>query len=93
MTALVNRDLGTISVLVNNAGVARPQKLEDITEEDWDEITAANLKSAFLVTQAALPGMRAQKWGRVINMSGRWRRKPAVSWDRTMQPRRLGCWA
>lgn len=69
MTALVNRDLGTISVLVNNAGVARPQKLEDITEEDWDEITAANLKSAFLVTQAALPGMRAQKWGRVINMS------------------------
>lgn len=69
ITAQVSRDLGVISVLVNNAGVARPQKIEDIREEDWDEIVAVNLKSAFLMTQAVLPGMRAQNWGRVINVS------------------------
>ena len=69
MTEQVSCDLGVISVLVNNAGVARPQKIEDIREEDWDEIVAVNLKSAFLMTQAALPGMRAQNWGRVINVS------------------------
>jgi 3-oxoacyl-[acyl-carrier protein] reductase len=69
MTARMHHDWGTISVLVNNAGVARPQKIEDIREEDWDEIIAVNLKSAFLMTQAVLPGMRAQNWGRVINVS------------------------
>lgn len=69
MAALVANELGTISILVNNAGIARTQKVEEITEEDWDEIVNVNLKSAFMVTQAVLPGMRVQKWGRVINMS------------------------
>lgn len=61
--------LGAIGVLVNNAGIARPQRLEEITEQDWDELLAVNLKSAFLVTQAVLPGMRARHWGRIINVS------------------------
>lgn len=69
MAALVASELETISILVNNAGIARTQKVEEITEEDWDEIVNVNLKSAFMVTQAVLPGMRAQRWGRVINMS------------------------
>src|ERR1700739_4697179 len=69
LAALVGSELGTISILVNNAGIARTQKVEEIAEEDWDEIVNVNLKSAFIVTQAVLPGMRAQKWGRVINMS------------------------
>ena len=69
MAALAASQLGTVSVLVNNAGVARAQKVEEITEEDWDEILDVNLKSTFMVTQAVLPGMRAQKWGRVINLS------------------------
>jgi 3-oxoacyl-[acyl-carrier protein] reductase len=69
MTTLVAGELGTVSILVNNAGVARAQKVEEITEEDWDEIVAVNLKSTFMVTQAVLPGMREQKWGRVINLS------------------------
>jgi 3-oxoacyl-[acyl-carrier protein] reductase len=61
--------LGPISILVNNAAISRPQKLEDITEADWDELIDTNLKSAFMVTQAVLPGMRGQKWGRIINIS------------------------
>ena len=69
MVQQIERELGVVSILVNNAGIARPQKIEDITEADWDEIIDVNLKSAFLVTQAVLPGMRKQRWGRIINMS------------------------
>ena len=47
----------------------RPQKLEEITERDWDDLIDTNLKSCFMVTQAALPNMRAQHWGRIVNIS------------------------
>jgi len=65
----VTEALGQISIVVNNAGISRPQTLEHISEHDWDELLDVNLKSAFLVTQAVLPGMRAQGWGRIINLS------------------------
>jgi 3-oxoacyl-[acyl-carrier protein] reductase len=61
--------LGPVRILVNNAGVARPQKIEEITERDWDELMDVNLKSCFLVTQAVLPGMRQARFGRIINIS------------------------
>jgi 3-oxoacyl-[acyl-carrier protein] reductase len=61
--------LGPISVLVNNAGIAIPQSIEQLTEQDWDNIIDTNLKSCFLVTQASLPTMRRQRWGRIINIS------------------------
>ena len=60
---------GTIDILVNNAGIARLQSIDQVTESDWDDLYVTNLKSCFLVTQAVLPGMRAQKWGRIINLS------------------------
>ena len=69
MVRHVEEELGAVSVLVNNAGIARAQSPEEITERDWDEIIDVNLKSVFLVTQAVLPRMRAAKWGRIINMS------------------------
>jgi 3-oxoacyl-[acyl-carrier protein] reductase len=62
-------EIGGIDILVNNAGISRPQTFEEITEQDWDEVLTANLKSCFLVTQAVLPGMRARRWGRIINLS------------------------
>ncbi len=65
----VERQLGPIAVLVNNAGISRHQPIDQITERDFDEVIAINLKSAFLVTQAAVAGMRARKWGRIINVS------------------------
>lgn len=65
----VEKGLGGIGILVNNAGITRPQPLAEITEQDWDDIMAVNLKSMFLVTQAVLPGMRQRKWGRIINLS------------------------
>ncbi len=69
MVDAVHERLGEISVLVNNAGISRPQPLDQITERDWDELLAVNLKSMFLVTQAVLPGMRKRRWGRIINLS------------------------
>ncbi len=65
----VQRNLGDVSILVNNAGVTRPQAIQEITEKDWDEILAINLKSQFLMIQAVLPGMRHRRWGRIINLS------------------------
>jgi len=61
--------LGPITILVNNAGVARTQGLDEVTEADWDEIVDVNLKSAFFVSQAVVPAMRAARWGRIINIS------------------------
>jgi 3-oxoacyl-[acyl-carrier protein] reductase len=69
MISTVKRDLGSVEILVNNAGISRPQKLQDITEKDWDEIIQLNLKSAFLITQAVLPRMREKRWGRIIYIS------------------------
>ena len=69
MVAEVENQLGSVDILINNAGIAHPRKLEDISEADWDEILTVNLKSVFLVTQAVVGGMRQRKWGRIINLS------------------------
>jgi len=69
MVDAVEKSLGGIDILVNNAAIAKPRQLEDISESEWDEILRINLKSVFLVTQAVIPGMRERKWGRIINLS------------------------
>jgi 3-oxoacyl-[acyl-carrier protein] reductase len=61
--------IGPIDILINNAGIARVQSIEETNEQDWDDLLAVNLKSCFLVTQAVLPGMRERRWGRVVNIS------------------------
>jgi len=64
--------LGGTDILVNNAGgvcgqVGRP--LEDVSDDDWNAIIAANLTTAFHCTRAVIPGMKQQGWGRIINIS------------------------
>lgn len=58
--------LGAIHILVNNAGIAKPVSLDDITIDNWDFTMNQNLRSSFLVTQAVLPGMRQRGWGRLL---------------------------
>lgn len=65
----VETELGPVAILVNNAGITRPQPVSEITEQDWDTLIAVNLKSVFLMTQAVLPRLRAARWGRIINLS------------------------
>jgi 3-oxoacyl-[acyl-carrier protein] reductase len=69
MVAAVAAQLGPIDVLVNNAGIAQRRGLDDLTEADFDRTIAVNLKSAFLCTQAVLPGMRRRGFGRIVNIS------------------------
>ena len=69
MVEAIADELGGVDVLVNNAGVAIRRGLDDLTEADFDRTIAVNLKSAFLCTQAVLPGMRARRWGRIVNIS------------------------
>jgi 3-oxoacyl-[acyl-carrier protein] reductase len=65
----VEQELGAPTILINNAGIARPQPIEEITETDFDDLIRVNLKSAFLVTQRVLPAMRAAGFGRIVNVS------------------------
>ena len=69
LVSQVERDLADVDILINNAGITRPQALEAITDQDWHELIAVNLTSAFLMTQRVAPGMRTRKWGRIINLS------------------------
>jgi 3-oxoacyl-[acyl-carrier protein] reductase len=69
MVREIEEQFGPIDILINNAGMAVACGLDDITEHDFDDTIAVNLKSAFLCTQAVLPGMRSRRWGRIVNIS------------------------
>lgn len=60
---------GGCDILVNNAGIQFVSPVEDFPEERWDAIIAINLSSAFHTTAAALPGMRENGWGRIVNIA------------------------
>ena len=60
---------GSCDILVNNAGIQHVAPVEDFPVEKWDMILAINLSSAFHTTAAALPGMRASGWGRIVNIA------------------------
>jgi 3-oxoacyl-[acyl-carrier protein] reductase len=69
LVSAVEQQLGPVTIVVNNAGISRPQQVEDITEQDFDDLVRINLKSAFLMTQRVLPSMRAARFGRIINIT------------------------
>ncbi|HEX7057874.1 MAG TPA: 3-oxoacyl-ACP reductase FabG [Bacilli bacterium] len=59
-------------ILINNAGISHYGLLTDVTEAEWDDVMNVNLKGLFLCTQTFLPGMIAQKYGRIVNVSSIW---------------------
>jgi len=67
MIKTAERTLGSVDVLVNNAGIQFVSPIEDFPIEKWDAIIAINLSSAFHTIRAAVPGMKARKWGRIVN--------------------------
>ena len=69
MMQTVQSGLGPTDILINNAGIALIRGIDDLTEAEFDETIAVNLKSVFLCTQIVLPHMRAQGWGRIVNIS------------------------
>jgi NAD(P)-dependent dehydrogenase (short-subunit alcohol dehydrogenase family) len=69
MFVTVDKEFGRLDILVNNAGMFFEAKFEELTDEQWDRIMNANLKSQFLCAQAAAPVMKRQGRGRIINLS------------------------
>ena len=69
MVQACEAQLGACDILVNNAGIQHVARVEDFPVERWDAIIAINLSSAFHTMRAALPGMRARNWGRIINVA------------------------
>jgi 3-hydroxybutyrate dehydrogenase len=69
MMAMVASSLGDVDILVNNAGIQHVAPLESFAPEKWDAVIAINLSAAFHTTHAVIAGMKARKWGRVINVA------------------------
>jgi 3-hydroxybutyrate dehydrogenase len=67
MIADAQSKMGSLDILVCNAGIQHVAPIEDFPPEKWDEIIAINLSAAFHAIRAAVPGMKAQEWGRIIN--------------------------
>jgi len=67
MVKTAQQSFGSLDVLVNNAGIQHVAPIEEFPIEKWDQIIAINLASAFHSIRAAVPGMKARKWGRIIN--------------------------
>ncbi len=61
---------GTLDIVVNNAAIRPGEATPDITIESWDRVLGVNLRGPFFLAQAALPGMRKQGFGRIINIAG-----------------------
>lgn len=65
----VLEQMGTVSILVNNAGITRDGLVLRMKRADWDEVLTTNLTGAFLLTQALLSAMLKSRWGRIINLT------------------------
>jgi 3-oxoacyl-(acyl-carrier-protein) reductase len=69
MFEAINKEFGRLDILVNNAGITRDSLFVKMTEEDWDQVLAVNLKGVFNCTQLAVKMMSEQKGGRIVNVS------------------------
>lgn len=66
--ATIRQELGQVSVLVNNAGVLSNHKAAETSNDEWRQILAVNLDGAFYLCREWLPAMKAERWGRIINV-------------------------
>ena len=60
---------GTVGILVNNAGILYPTRIDHVTKAEWDEVLDVNLNGSFLCSKAVLPIMKENNFGRIVNMS------------------------
>jgi len=67
--AKLRGSFGPVTILVNNAGITGFVAFEELTDAQWDRMLEVNLKGTFIVTQVALPDMKAAGWGRIVNIS------------------------
>jgi 3-hydroxybutyrate dehydrogenase len=67
MVQTTEKTFGSLDILINNAGIQYVSPIEEFPIEKWDQIIAINLSSAFHTIRAAVPGMKARKWGRIIS--------------------------
>jgi 3-hydroxybutyrate dehydrogenase len=67
MIKTAEQTFGSVDILVNNAGIQHVAPIEEFPIEKWDQIIAINLSSAFHAVRAAVPGMKARRWGRIIS--------------------------
>jgi sorbitol-6-phosphate 2-dehydrogenase len=71
MLERVVEELGDIHILVNNAGIAIPAHITELSEDNWDRTMTVNLKSMFLCSKAVAPIMMAQRYGKIVNLSSK----------------------
>ncbi|WP_341643911.1 3-hydroxybutyrate dehydrogenase [Thauera sp. SDU_THAU2] len=69
MVEETERELGAVDILVNNAGIQFVSPVDEFPMAKWEQIVAINLSSNFYTTRAALPGMKARGWGRIVNIA------------------------
>ena len=69
LVAAAEKAFGAVDILVNNAGIQHVAPIDQFPDDKWEAIIAINLSSAFYATKAVLPGMKARRWGRIINIA------------------------
>ncbi len=69
MVAEIERQLGPVDILINNAGITRDTTFHKMTYQQWIEVVNTNLNACFNVTRPVIEGMRARKWGRIVQIS------------------------
>lgn len=72
MFSEIEKNLGNVDILINNAGISSRGLVTEISEAEWDQVIGINLKGAFLCCKRALPNMINKKWGKIINISSVW---------------------